>query len=130
MSTEVKVGLDRSFGLVFSAVFAMIGLAPLVHGNALRLWSLAVAVIFLLFSLIKPELLAPLNRGWAHFGLRLNQITTPIIMSILFFVAVTPTGLLMRLFGKRPLQLSYEPKAPSYWIARQNPDTDSMKRPF
>lgn len=72
MSTALKTSSDRSFGLVFTTFFAIVGFIPLVHGNTPRLWSLAVAIIFLLFSLIKPELLAPLNRGWTRFGLRLN----------------------------------------------------------
>ncbi|MBF0462962.1 MAG: hypothetical protein HQL87_16455 [Magnetococcales bacterium] len=130
MSNPPKTASDRSFGLVFTCFFAFLGLLPLLHGGAVRVIFLVVAAAFLLIALARPGLLAPLNQLWTRFGLLLNRITTPIVMSILFWVIFTPVGLLMRLFGKRPLQLHTDQKAASYWLPRQNPAPDSMQRPF
>ena len=129
---ELKTSSDRSFGLVFAAVFAIIGLWPLLHEASLRWWGLAVAAGFLAVALIRPNLLRHLNRIWTQFGLLLHKIVTPVVMSLLFFVTVTPIGLIMRLFGKRPLQLGFEPQIESYWIVLDppGPAPESMKMPF
>jgi hypothetical protein len=129
---EVHGSSDRSFGLVFAAVFLAIGLWPLVRGGTLRAWAPAVAVAFLVAALARPSLLAPLNRLWTRFGLLLGKVTTPIVMGILFYLVVTPTGLLMRLFGKDPLRLSRDPEAGSYWIQREppGPSPETMSNQF
>lgn len=129
---EVKGSSDRAFGIVFTVVFALVGAWPLLHGNGLRLWSLAVAAAFLLAALVRPGLLAPLNRLWMKFGLLLHRITNPLIMGLVFFVAVVPTGLVMRLRGKDPLRLRFDREARSYWIDRKppGPDPDTMRNQF
>lgn len=130
MST--KMSSDRSFGIVFSVVFIIIGLLPLVSDGAARLWSLVAACIFLVLAFFASRTLAPLNRVWAKFGLLLHHIISPVVMGFLFFVTVTPIGLVMRLFGKRPLQLSFDRDIESYWIIRESPGPhpDSMKHQF
>lgn len=123
---------DRSFGLVFAAVFAIVAAWPLLHGENIRWWSAGLAVAFLVVALTIARILHPLNRVWTAFGLLLHKIVSPIIMGAIFFIAVTPTALLMRLLGKTPMQLRFDPKATSYWIvcAPPGPAGDTMKNQF
>ena len=99
---------------------------------AFRWWSLAIAGVFLVLSLFYPQLLAPLNRLWTRFGLLLHNIVNPIVLGLLFFVVVTPIGLLMRLFGKRPLNIDFDRETTSYWIDREppGPAPETMKQQF
>lgn len=129
---EVKTSSDRSFGVVFTIVFALIGLWPLMADGAVRWWSLMVAAAFLLIALARPVLLAPLNRLWSRFGLLLHKITNPIIMGLVFYFAVTPTALIMRAMGKDPLNRRIDKSAKSYWIDRQppGPEPETMKQQF
>lgn len=129
---EVRGSSDRSFGLVFATVFLAVGLWPLGRGGTLRVWALAVAGVFFAAALAGPSLLAPLNRLWTRFGLLLSKVTTPIVMGVLFYLVVTPTGLLMRLFGKDPLRLSRDRVAGSYWIHREppGPSPETMTNQF
>jgi hypothetical protein len=112
---------NRSFGLVFSGVFALIGLLPLIVGGAARLWAVVLAVAFLIVALACPAVLAPLNRLWMAFGLLLHRIVSPIVLGIMFFGVITPMGLLMRALGKDPLRLRLDKAAGSYWIERTPP---------
>jgi predicted membrane metal-binding protein len=112
---------DRSFGIVFAVVFAIVGLWPFLFGGLVRWWSLAIAAAFLAVALIRPEVLAPLNRLWTKFGLLLNRIVSPLVMGLLFFVVITPFALVMRFSGKDLLNLKHDPKAESYWILREPP---------
>lgn len=121
--TEVRLGSERSFGMVFAVVFAIIGLLPLIKSAGPRYWSLGVAAAFLVVALFIPKLLAPLNRLWFRIGLLLHAIINPIIMGLMFYVVLTPTGFLMRLFGKDILRLKFDPKADSYWIKRDPSDS-------
>ena len=109
---------DRSFGLVFTAFFALVGVWPLVHRRPLRLWAFFVSAAFLLVALALPRVLHPLNLLWARFGRLLSKVTNPIITGLMFYVIFTPAGLLLRLFGKDLLRLKYERSATSYWIRR------------
>ena len=128
----VKSASDRSFGFVFTAFFAIIGLLPLLHGHSLRIWALAVSAVFLLLALLLPACLTPLNRLWTKFGMLLHHIVSPLALGILFFLVVTPIGLVMRLFGKDPLRLRLDRSAGSYWIERTppGPAADSLKNQF
>jgi len=125
----VKAGSERSFGIVFTVVFAVVGLFPLLDGGAVRAWALVVAGVFLGLALVAPRLLAPLNRLWFLFGQLLHRVVSPLVMGLIFFTAVTPTALIMRLAGKDPLHRTFEPDAKSYWIERQppGPEPDTMK---
>lgn len=117
----VKASSDRSFGIVFAVVFAIIGLWPFLFGGTLRWWSLAVGAAFLAVALIRPGALAPLNRLWTKFGLLLNRLVSPLVMGLLFFVVITPFALVMRLAGKDLLRLKRDPDAKSYWVLREPP---------
>ncbi|MFO1059492.1 MAG: SxtJ family membrane protein [Dongiaceae bacterium] len=128
----VHGGSDRSFGLVFTAFFLLVGLAPLLHGGHVRWWSVALAAAFLVVALVRPALLKPLNRLWTKFGLLLHKIVNPVIMGAIFYVAITPFGVVMRLLGKDPLRRRFDAQAPSYWIERTppGPAPQSMSNQF
>lgn len=117
-NVEIKGSSDRSFGLVFTAVFTIVGLFPLLGDGQVRIWALAVAGLFLIISFVRPGLLAPLNLVWFRFGMLLGKIMTPIVMGLLYFVTITPIGLIMRATGKDPLRTRLEPEAETYWQKR------------
>ena len=125
---EIKISSNRSFGIVFFIVFLLIALYPLLKGNDLRIWSLVISFIFLALGLINSKILTPLNRLWFKFGLLLGKFISPLIMGIIFFVVVTPTGIIMRLFKKDLLNLKYNKKE-SYWINKSGPKS-KMKNQF
>jgi hypothetical protein len=77
-----------------------------------------LAALALALALGAPRLLAPLNWVWTKLGLLLHRIVSPIFLLLLFYGCIAPVGLLMRLSGKDPLRLKYEPAATSYWIVR------------
>ncbi len=129
---SVAGGSDRGFGFVMAGAFTVVGLFPLLDGRAPRPWALAVAGAVLAAALVKAELLAPFNKVWFRFGLLLQRIVSPVIMALLFYGVVTPTGLILRALGKDPLRLRFDPNAESYWIPRKpaGPDPESMKNQF
>jgi predicted membrane metal-binding protein len=127
-----KGSSDRAFGLVFTAVFLIIGALPLLKGAPPRLWSFGVAAVILIVALLAPRVLAPFNRVWTKFGLLLNAVVSPVVMGLLFFLVIMPIGALMRALGKKPLHLQVKRDAKSYWIERQppGPAPDTMKNQF
>lgn len=130
--SSIEVGSTRSFGVVFSIVFALIGVYPLLGGNSVRIWSLAIAGAFLLIVLVAPNLLRPLNLLWFRFGLLLARVVNPLVMLIVYITTIVPIGLLLRAFGKDLLRKRLDPDAPSYWIERNpaGPEPESMKEQF
>jgi Saxitoxin biosynthesis operon protein SxtJ len=123
---------DRSFGLVFAVVFAIIGCWPLLYWESPRWWALAVAAAFAVVALMRPQLLRPLNRVWLALGRLLHKIVSPLVMGVIFFATVTPTGWIMRLRGKDLLSLKRRPDQKSYWIKREptGPESETMKNQF
>jgi len=115
---EVKSGSDRSFGLVMAGACGVIAGLGFWSGTSRWPYWLAAALVFGTTALLWPAVLAPLNRIWFKFGRLLHRVVNPLVMGLLFFVVITPFGLLMRLFGKRPLALEFDRDAPSYWLAR------------
>lgn len=111
---------NRTFGLIFSAIFLVITLFPLVRGSSINLWSAYVCAAFALPALISPKLLTPLNWLFQKFGLVMHKITNPLLMGLVFFVTVLPTGLIMRLLGKDPMNRKLDPTASTYWITRED----------
>lgn len=133
MSEKVELPSPRSFGLTFAVVFAIVGLWPLVwRAEEPRYWSLGIAAAFAIAPFVAPRVLAPLNWLWFRIGLALHHIVNPLIMALIYYLAVVPIGLLLRLFGKDLLRLRRRPKAQSYWIAREppGPEPGSMSRQF
>lgn len=129
---EVKRGSERGFGLVFAAVFALVGLWPLTGDGPPRWWALATAGGFAVVALAAPAVLAPLNRRGFGIGLPLRRVVDPIVMGIVFYAAVTPTALVMRLLGKDLLERRFDPKAETYWIQRDppGPAPETMRNQF
>jgi len=129
---EIEGSSDRSFGLVFTAVFLLIAIWPLFYRESPRWWAVALATIFAIIATWKPALLAGLNRLWLKLGLLLGKIVSPIALGILFYGVVAPIGLVMRLTGKDPLRLKLDSGANSYWILRKppGPPPDSMTNQF
>jgi hypothetical protein len=129
---ELKGPSDRSFGWVFTVAFSIIGAWPILFGRPARLWSLGIAAVILVLTLLRPALLHPANRAWMKFGLLLGRVTNPIVTALLFFLVFTPMGVLMRLLGKDLLRLRSEPGAASYWIERRppGPKPDTMAQQF
>ena len=125
---EVKLSSNKSFGIVFFIVFLLIGVYPLLKGSDLRIWSLIISFIFLVLGLINSKILTPLNRLWFKFGLLLGKFISPIIMGIIFFIVVTPIGIIMRLFNKDLLNLKFNKKE-TYWIDKKGPKS-KMKDQF
>ena len=125
---EIKISSNRSFGVVFFIVFLLIALYPLLKGNDLRIWSLLISFIFLILGLINSKILTPLNRLWFKFGLLLGKFISPLIMGIIFFIVVTPIGIIMRLLKKDLLNLKYNKKE-TYWIDKSGPKS-KMKNQF
>ncbi len=123
---------NRFFGIVFSIFFGIVGLFPLAHGSAPRLWALAVAAAFLVVALVKPSLLQPLNRVWKKLGVLLSKLARPVAMGIIFYLVVTPLGFLARLSGRDLLRLRFDRDARSYWIKREppGPAPETMRNQF
>ena len=126
--TEVKIGSNRSFGIVFFIVFVIIALYPLINGGTIRTWSLVLSLIFLVLGLLNSKVLTPLNKIWFKFGLFLGGIISPIIMGVIFFLIVTPIGIFMRVLKKDLLNLKYNNNK-SYWIQKSGPKS-KMKNQF
>jgi hypothetical protein len=119
---KVEGSSDRAFGITFAVVFGIIAAWPVIWWRAAPIWwALGVAGVFLAVGLVAPTVLGPLNKLWLRFGLLLHHIITPIVMGLIFFVAVTPTGLILRAMGKDMLRLKPDPAAKSYWIHRTPP---------
>ena len=129
---DVKGSSERSFGIVFAVVFLIIALFPLISGGEVRIWSVAVAALFSVAAFLAPGILGPLNRVWFLFGQLLHRIVSPLVMGLIFFGTVVPTGLLMRLLGKRPIPLEFDPEAATYWVERDppGPEPSTMKNQF
>ena len=125
---NVKIGSNRSFGIVFFVFFLIIATYPLINGAELRLWSLIISIIFLLLGLVNSKILNPLNKQWFKFGIFVGKVISPLVMSIIFFLVVTPIGLLMRLLNKDLLNLKFNNNS-SYWIEKTEPKS-KMKNQF
>ncbi len=124
-------GSDRTFGLVMAGVLALLSLLNGWHSGRRWPWMLAAAALFLGAAVFRPSVLHPLNRLWMKLGLVLHKIVNPIVMGLLFYGTIYPTGLVMRLRGKDLLRLKREPAAESYWIARvPGPAPETMKDQF
>ena len=125
---NIKISSNRSFGIVFFIVFLLIATYPILKGNELRFWSLLISFGFLILGLINSKILSPLNKLWFKFGLILGKIISPLIMGIIFFVVVTPIGVVMRVLKKDLLNLKYNQKE-TYWIEKTGPKS-KMKNQF
>ena len=128
----VVSGSDRSFGLVMAGACAVLAALNAWHGGRTWPWMSGAVALFLVAALLFPKALNPLNKAWLKFGLLLHKVVNPIIMGLVFYGTVLPTGLVMRAMGKDLLRLKLQPEADSYWIIRQppGPAADTMKDQF
>ena len=127
---KIKLPSDKNFGFTFTVVFFILAVAPILISARTRFIFLIVCSIFLACSLLKPEALNLVNYLWARFGLLLNRLISPVILSLLFCVAFVPMSLLLKIFQKDILSLKLNKKAGSYWIDSPQTDLTSMKDQF
>ena len=127
--SKIRIGSNRNFGLVFFFVFLIVGLLPLLKEEPFRIWSIVIAIIFLILGLMNSKLLTPLNKLWFKFGLFLGSIVSPIVMGIVFFLVITPTGFVMKIMGKDLLNKKKDNDKKSYWINRSKTKS-TMKQQF
>ena len=125
---DIKISSNKSFGVVFAVVFSLIALWPLLKGNEIRLWSLIISIIFLTLGLLNSKILTPLNKLWFKLGILVGNFIAPIIMGIIFFFVVTPTGIIMKLLRKDLIKLKKN-NDESYWIEKKDIKS-SMKNQF
>ena len=125
---DIKISSNKNFGIVFFIVFLLIALWPLINNSEIRLWSLITSIIFLVLGLFNSKLLTPLNKVWFKFGILLGNFIAPIVMGIIFFFVVTPTGILMKLLGKDLIKLKKNNNK-TYWIEKKDIKS-SMKNQF
>jgi hypothetical protein len=129
---KIVAGSDRSFGIVMAAAFAVVTALNGWHAGRLWPWTGVLSAVLLVAALARPQLLNPLNRLWLRFGLLLHRVVNPVVMALVFYGAVWPTGLVMRWMGRDLLRLKLEPDAASYWIVRQppGPSPETMRDQF
>ena len=128
-NSNIKIGTNKSFGIVFFVVFLLIGFYPLLNDDSLRWWAIIVSVFFLLLGFLNSVLLTPLNSIWFKFGLFLGKFVSPIVMGLVYFAVVFPTFLFLKLLKKNYLNIEYEKNKLSYWINVKNKNK-SMKDQF
>ncbi len=128
MQEKIKLPSNRNFGIVFSIVFLIIAIWPILNQNEIRIWSIIISLIFLILGLINSKFLSPLNKAWFKFGLILGSLIAPIVMGIVFFLVVTPTGLIMKALGKDLLGLKRN-KNNTYWLEKDN-SNNNLKNQF
>ena len=129
--TEIELPSNRKFGFFFTFVFSVA--AAYFYYSANVTWAymfIAAALIILLVTLIKSEILLPLNKLWMGFGLLLGMVIRPIVLRVIFFGLFTPIATLMRLSGRDELRIKFTQKA-SHWISRKEPiQSESFKHQF
>lgn len=125
---KIKLGSNRVFGLFFGVIFIIIAFYPLINNGDIRYWSLTISLLFFVLGILNSRYLSPLNRIWFEFGILLGKIFSPVIMLLIFFVVVTPIGLIMRLLGKDLLNLKKNNNK-SYWM-KKDTNNQSMKDQF
>ena len=126
--SKIKIGSNKSFGVVFFIVFLLVAFYPLINQGDIKIWSLVVSLIFLTLGFLNSKILTPFNKIWFKFGVLLGSFVSPIVMGIVFFAIVTPTSLIMRVLGKNLLNLKKGNKK-TYWIERSKIES-KMKNQF
>ena len=119
---------NKSFGILFFIVFLLIAIWPVLESGSIRLWSILISLIFFILGIINSKILTPLKKGWIKLGEILGKFIAPIVMGFVYFIIITPIGILMRLLGKDLLNVKYN-KNKSYWIKRTK-NINTMKRQF
>ena len=126
---ESPLPSNRSFGMLFVAVFALVGSYVWWRGGSLHPWWFGLSASTLLVTLVAPGLLAPLNRAWMRLASILNAIVSPIVLGIMFFGVFAPIGIVMRLAGRDAMRRRLDPRARTYWQERDPPGPDPSGLP-
>ena len=123
---------DRSFGITFAVVFSLIGFVPALRHHSIRWWAVGISAAFLIVTLTAPSILREPNRLWMKLAALLNRVMSPVMMALVFYLAVLPTAIVLRMMGKDPMRTRFERDAQSYWIPRDppGPAPESMARQF
>jgi predicted membrane protein len=116
-NSNIKIGTNKSFGIVFFVFFLIVSIFPLLNNGDIRVWSLIISLIFLILGILNSKILTPLNQIWFKFGILLGRFVSPVVMGIVFFAIVTPTSVIMRVLQKNLLNLKKGNKK-TYWIER------------
>jgi hypothetical protein len=129
---KIVAGSDRSFGFVMAGALAVVSLVNVWHIGRVWPWTGGLAALFLAAALLGPAKLHPLNLLWLKFGLLLHRVVNPVLMALIFYGTVLPTGMVARLMGKDLLRQKWQPDADSYWIPRTppGPAPETMKDQF
>jgi len=129
---DVAPPSERKFGLTIGAVLFVLGALPVLWGGHFRSWLSLAGAAFAVLGLVAPATLKYPNLIWFRFGMILHRILNPLVLGALFVVVVTPLALIARVTGKKLLNRSYDPGAPSYWITRTppGPAPDSIRNQF
>jgi hypothetical protein len=125
-SANVSAKNNIIFGLLFFFLFLIIGIYPLKTGGSVKIWSIILSIVLLLVTIAKPNLFTFLNKAWIQFGFIIGKIVSPIIMALIFFFVVTPTGITLRLLRKDSIN---EKNKISYWKNRDY-KIQNMKKQF
>tara|TARA_B100001245_G_scaffold229151_1_gene207202 strand:+ start:517 stop:912 length:396 start_codon:yes stop_codon:yes gene_type:complete len=126
---KIEMSSNRSFGVVFFVVFFLIGIWPIFSLSAIRHWFIMTSLVFLILGLLNSNLLTPFNKIWYKIGILLGNIISPIIMLVIFFLVVTPTGFILRIFKKDLLNLKTNKNKATYWIDR-NQKIGTMRKQY
>jgi hypothetical protein len=126
-SLNIKRKDNIAFGIIFFVFFLIIGIYPLKTGEIIRIWSIILSAIFLITTIVKPDLFTSLNKIWIQFGILLGKIISPIVMGLVFFFIVTPMGFFVRLSKKDIMGLKKSKS--SYWINKKD-KIQSMRKQF
>ena len=129
LNSKIKISSNRNFGLVFFVVLLIIALWPLKYESDIRLWAIILSLVFLVLGVLNSKFLSPLNKLWFKFGILLGSIVSPIVMGAVFFIVVTPIGLIMRLLGKDLLRINKNKTISTYWINCDKQEK-TMKKQF
>ena len=129
LNNNTKISSNRSFGILFFIVFFITSLWPLISRGDIIYWALIASLIFLVLGVLNSKFLNPLNKLWYKFGIFLGSIISPIVMGIVFFIVVTPVGIIMRFLGKDVLRINKNKLVSTYWINREK-QKGTMKKQF
>ncbi len=125
---DIKIGSNKSFGIVFFIFFLLISVYPLIDDGVLNIWFLSISIVFLILGILNSKILTPLNKLWFKFGILLGKFVSPIVMAFVFFGVVTPISFIMKILKKDLLNIKKNEKS-SYWIAKSGPKS-KMKNQF
>jgi len=122
----------RDFGFVMAGAIAGIFglLLPFVFEHAWPLWPWPVALAFLLLGVFLPQGLRHVYALWMRFGMLIGRITTPLLLGVIFYVLITPAGLIRRALGEDSVRKPRNASSDTYRIKSRQPDNEKMERPF